>query len=71
VIEIMGSGDHDPGDVYIGGRFTNVTGYSGANYIAKWHDPNTSWIPLQTGVSAPVIAISFTSSYPYYTYTTE
>ena len=70
-IEIMGPYHNDPGSVYVGGRFTDVSGYSGANYLAEWEDPNPSWIPVETGIMDPVVSISFTSSYPYYSYTTE
>jgi hypothetical protein len=71
VVKVMGASDAYPGDLYVGGRFTDVSGYTTADYLAKWHDPNPSWIPVASNISAPVISISFQASYPYYSYTTQ
>lgn len=40
------------GDLYVGGKFTNLAGIAAADYIAKWNGSN--WSALGTGTDAPV-----------------
>ena len=40
------------GDLYVGGKFTNIAGIANADYIAKWNGSN--WSSIGTGTNAPV-----------------
>ncbi|MBO9343656.1 MAG: hypothetical protein J7454_17015, partial [Roseiflexus sp.] len=52
-------------DVYVGGRFTNAGGVSGANNLARWNGVTWSTVGGANAINGPVYAIAISGNDVY------